>query len=74
MAVAEEKTSLQSWHEIVLYGGLWRAFIGMNDYQRANAAKQHQSALVASSVPVEAKEEYDSHRAHLEVIQNEYEV
>lgn len=64
----------QSWHEIILFGGIYRAFIGINDWARANAAKQHQAALVNNAVPVEAKEEIDSPNAGVSIIQNDYDV
>jgi len=64
----------QSWHEIILLGAIWRAFISFGDYQRARAANQHQIALINSAVPVEAKEEVDSPRGGLEVIVREYDV
>lgn len=64
----------QSWHEIIMLGGVWRAFISFSDYVRANGAKAHQKSLVDSMVPVEAKEEYDSPRAGVSVIIREYDV
>jgi len=56
-------------HEVILFGGVWRAFIGVNgDYVRAQAAKGHQVALMNSKTPIEDKEKFDSHRAGVEVI------
>lgn len=57
----------QSWGEIVLLGATWRGFISLGDYERANAAKSHQISLISSSVPVEAKEEFDTHYGGVEV-------
>ena len=64
----------QSWHEIILFGGVWRAFLGILDYVHGNAAKSHQVSLINSAVPVEAKEEIDSPNAGLEVKVREYDV
>lgn len=64
----------QSWHEIIMFGGVWRAFLGIRDFVSANATKAHQVSLINSSVPVEAKEEYDSRDARLEVRVREYDV
>lgn len=64
----------QSWHEIILFGAIWRAFVAFGDWPRADGAKKHQISLIDSSVPVEAKEEEDSPRAGLEVIVREYDV
>lgn len=64
-----------SWHEIVLFGGVWRTYIlHLGDYVRGNEAKRHQVSLVNSAVPVEAKEEIDSQRAGLSVMFNDYNV
>lgn len=64
----------QSWHEIIMFGGVWRAFLGNRDFVSANATKAHQISLINSSVPVEAKEEYDSPEARLEVRVRPYDV
>lgn len=58
----------QSWHEIILLGAVWRGFITFGDYDRSERAKQHQLSLIVSSVPVEAKEEFDSHISGVEVM------
>lgn len=64
----------QAWHEIIFYGGLWRGWIGEGDYLRAREAKSHQKSLIDSAVPVEAKEEYDTHRAGLQAPGYDYDV
>lgn len=64
----------QSWHEIILLGGIWREFVELGDWQRVMAAKSLQQNLINSSVPEEAKEEVDTRRAALEVLRNEYSV
>lgn len=62
----------QSWHEIILYGGLWRLYLRLRDFSASNQYKIQQLALINSAVPVEAKEEFDSHTAHLEVLGRDY--
>lgn len=57
----------QEWHEIILFGGVWRLYARLADYQRSAFAKQHQAALIDSTVPVESKEEADSHLSGLDV-------
>lgn len=64
----------QAWHEIIYLGGLWRAFIQIGDFIRTRECKNHQISLINSMVPVEAKEEYDSHRAGVAPIIREYDV
>lgn len=64
----------QSWHEIILYGAAWRTYISIGDFVRANECKKHQKSLIDSAVPVEAKEEYDSHRSGLAPQIREYDV
>jgi hypothetical protein len=59
----------QSWHEIILFGGVWRAFLGLNnDYSRAQAARAWQASLIDKLTPVESKEKQDASRAGLQVI------
>jgi hypothetical protein len=65
---APDLTLPQSWHEIVLLGATWRGFIQFGDYDRADRAKQHQVSLITSSVPIEAKEEFDTHLGGVEVL------
>ncbi len=48
------------WHELVMYGGLWRAWHRKKDYISAREIRKHQVGLISSTVPVEAKEETDS--------------
>lgn len=60
------------WWEIIIYGGLWRAFIDFGDFSRANQIKTHQVSLINSTVPVPAKEERDSREAGVEVHKPEY--
>jgi hypothetical protein len=65
----------QVWHEIIGYGGLWRAFIDFGDFSRAQQIKAHANALINSLTPREAKEERaNTQTAGLEVIRNEYQV
>jgi hypothetical protein len=62
----------QSWHELILFGGIWRGYLRFGDYQRANNMKAHQVNLINSQVPTESKEEIDSPYAGIEVKMNEY--
>ena len=64
----------RSWHEIIMYGGVWRAFIALRDFMSANAMKAHQKALIDTMVPVEAKEETHSPNAGLAPQVREYDV
>jgi len=59
---ADEALIPQEWHEIIYYGGLWRAFLSFGDFVRGNATRRHQETLIAAIVPVEAKEEGDTSR------------
>lgn len=64
----------QEWHEIILYGGYWRALLDYGDLARANQFKNHQISLINSTVPTAAKEENDSREAGLEVMGRNYDV
>lgn len=58
----------KNFHEIILFGGLWRAFIGVNgDWTRSQAARAVQSGLLAGVHSTDEKEQADSHRAGVEV-------
>lgn len=59
----------QNWDEVLLFGGIWRAFIGVNgDYISAQAAKAHQISLIEGTSVNEDKEKVDMHRSGVEVI------
>lgn len=62
----------QVWHEIILFGAVWRCFMRIGDYARCNQAKTHQISLIDSTSPVEAKEEFDTHTGGVEVIRADY--
>jgi hypothetical protein len=62
----------QSWHEVILYGAVWRGFMRIGDYNRKQAAQQTQYALINSATPVESKEEFDSSMAGLQFIGRRY--
>ena len=55
------------WHEIILFGGVSRAFIGvLRDFDSARNARAFQAALIKDISPVEEKEKEDSHRSGLQ--------
>lgn len=62
----------QVWHEIILYGAVWRGFLEIGDFARGNEVKTHQISLINSTSPVEAKEEFDTHTGGVEVIRAPY--
>jgi hypothetical protein len=47
----------QSWHEIVMYGAVWRGHHRFRDYNSANEARAVQASLIASAMTVPAKED-----------------
>lgn len=55
------------WHEIILYGAVWRRLLELRELVAAREFKNHQIALVNSTSPVQAKEEADTSRAHIEI-------
>src|SRR5258706_8732138 len=59
----------QAWHEIILFGGVWRAFLGVTrDFEGSQNARAYQTSLIAGIEPTEEKEMIDSHRSGLEVL------
>lgn len=55
------------WHELILFGGIWRALLRLKDYEASREIKNQQIALINSTVEVEAKEEIDSPLAGVEI-------
>lgn len=62
----------QVWHEIIQFGGLWRTYLDFGDLSRANQIKNHQIALINSTVPTQSKEEGRDKYAGLEVLRAGY--
>lgn len=60
------------WHEILMFGGLWRAFIEIGDLARANQIKNHQIALINSTVDPKSKEIGNDKYAGVEVLRSGY--
>jgi hypothetical protein len=57
----------QSWHEIILFGGVWRVYARIGDLQRKASFQFDQQRLIETSIPVEVKEQYDTSRAGVSV-------
>lgn len=64
----------QEWHEIILYGGVWRLLLELGDFNRTNEIKKHQVSLIETCIPVEAKEASDARYANLEFVGSRYEL
>lgn len=62
------------WHEIVMYGAVWRLFLDFGDISRSNHFKAHQVSLINSTIPTESKEEEDSREAGVIAYRPEYRV
>ena len=62
----------QNWHELILYGAIWRGYYRLGDIIRGERVKKLDSVLINEAVPTESKEERDSPTAGVEVLQNEY--
>lgn len=55
------------WHEIILYGAVWRGFLKLRDFAASREFKAQQAALVNDIQPTEAKEESDSRYSGLSI-------
>jgi len=55
------------WHELVLFGAVWRGLLRLKDYESAREIRNDQLALINSTVEVESKEEEDSPLAGIEI-------
>lgn len=49
----------REWHEIILYGAVWRVFLETGDMERSSYALNNQTRLINNTVPVQSKEETD---------------
>ncbi len=58
----------QVWDEIILWGGVSRAYKRLGDFVRARAAQDEQDRLIQKRILVAAKEEIDTHKGGLDVI------
>lgn len=59
----------QEWHEVILFGAVWRAQIGVTrDYNGAKITRAFQGSLIDGMSTTDDKEQEDSHRAGLEVL------
>lgn len=57
------------WHEVILFGGIWRAQVGVNrDYNGAKVTRALQGALIDGMTTTDVKEQDDSHQSGLEVL------
>lgn len=62
----------ESWHEIILYGAIWRGFAEFGDYNRSQAASQMQAKLINPKKTVEQKEKFDTRTAGLDIMRRPY--
>lgn len=62
----------QDWHEIILKGAVWRGYTRFGDYQRSPKAKSDYYDAIATAVPTESKEEFDSSTAGVSVLGRDY--
>lgn len=62
----------QSWHEIILFGGIWRGFAKLGDWNRKQGAQSTQLGLMNSETPTEAKEKENVPLAGLRVLRTRY--
>jgi hypothetical protein len=57
----------RSWHEIILYGAVWRGFSELGDMKQMAMFQNTQATLVSSAIPVQSKEETDTRFAGMYV-------
>lgn len=58
--VVEEPELPQVWHEILLYGAVYRRLMELGDYTRAKEVRGQQGQLIGTTSAIEEKEETDS--------------
>lgn len=62
----------QAWHEIILYGAVWRGFARAGDWNRRTAAKATQVELVETMETVPTKEKENRQLSGVQVIRPGY--
>lgn len=62
----------QAWHEIIVYGAVYRGFADFGDYNRSRAAKQMQMELISVKDTPEAQEKFDRPYASLRALRPRY--
>ncbi len=61
-----------SWDEVILYGGVWRGFVELGDFNRKAGAKQTQMELLGTKETTETKEKVNRPMAGLQMIRPSY--
>lgn len=64
LAVLNDPSIPQSWHEIVLFGAIWRAKAELGDLDSKASFQMDQQRLIESATPVQTIETYDSNMFH----------
>lgn len=62
----------KEWHEVVLFGAVYRGFYRFGDYNRGDKATKVYNKLISESTPVEVKEKSNIPHAGLTVLGNDY--
>lgn len=62
----------RNWHEIIVIGAVWRGWIDLNDWTRAQTVREFCENMINGIVPAESKEERDFHRATTPVLRERY--
>lgn len=58
----------KSWHEIILFGGVYRAHMRAGEMQKASWYRKNQADMMNNRVPTKSKEEVDSRHWGLQVL------
>ncbi len=69
---SDSPSAPRNWHEIILLGAVYRGFLQLQDYERANAARTHWMTLLSSVSMNEAEENKDTPRAGLRIAYSQY--
>lgn len=56
------------WHEVILFGGVYRGFLRFNDHIRGEFFRAQQADIMNTAMPTEGQEEQDSQLAGLRIV------
>ena len=64
LSVLNDPTIPRSWHEMVLFGGIWRLKAELGDLESKTSFQLDQQRLIESATPIQTIETYDSKMSH----------
>lgn len=68
LAVGEDIDVPLFWHEVILFGAVYRGYMRINEPLRADFFRKQQADVMNTAIPTEAEEEADSQLAGMRIV------